>query len=80
MTGVRVNRDGALTLLDADGSSATTGATPIDAAVSNDDRFLYVLTAGDQSISQYRIAADGSLTSLGAIGGLAASSVGLVAR
>lgn len=80
VSGVRVNRDGALTLLDADGSSAATGATPIDAAVSNDDRFLYVLTAGDQSISQYRIAADGSLTSLGAIGGLAAGSVGLVAR
>ena len=60
--------------------SAATGASPIDVAVSNDDRFLYVLTAGDQSISQYRIAADGSLTSLGAIGGLSVGTVGLVAR
>ena len=80
VTGVRVAHDGSLTLLDADGSSASTGVTPIDAAVSNDDRFLYVLTAGDRSISQYRIAADGTLTSLGAIGGLSAGTIGLLAR
>ena len=60
-------------------STAATGMTPIDVAVSHDDRFLYVLNAGDRSISQYRIAADGSLMPLGAVG-LPVGAVGLVAR
>ncbi|MEO6568666.1 MAG: beta-propeller fold lactonase family protein [Opitutaceae bacterium] len=80
VTGVRVESSGGLSLLQADGISATTGATPTDVAVSNNDRFLSVLNAGSRSISQYRIESDGTLIPLGSFGALPAGSVGLVAR
>ncbi len=80
VTGVRVASDGDLSLLQAVGVSASTGMTPIDVAVSNNDQFLYVLNAGSGSISQYRIGSDGALNPLGAVGGLAAGTIGLVAR
>ncbi|MEO6005067.1 MAG: beta-propeller fold lactonase family protein [Opitutus sp.] len=80
VTGVRIAKDNSISLLEWNGVTASTGLTPIDAAVSDNDRYLYVRTAGDGSISQYLIEHDGQLRSLGAISGLPASAVGLVAR
>ncbi|HEY1815473.1 MAG TPA: beta-propeller fold lactonase family protein [Kofleriaceae bacterium] len=71
--------DGALTL-SGSGSSATTGAAPLDMAATAGGDFLYVIDAGAASLSSYAIAADGSLTKQPDFAGLPATAVGLVAR
>jgi hypothetical protein len=38
-----------------------TNSSPIDAALSNNSKFLYVLTSGNQAISAFAIGNDGSL-------------------
>ena len=53
-----VGGDGSLT---HDGVLATTGAGPIDSAVTGDERYLYVQVAGAGTIEGYRIGRDGSL-------------------
>jgi len=55
-----------LKLLNADGLTADTGpgSIPLDAAISNDVRFLFVLTPGTGNIQGFAIALDGSLTPL----------------
>ena len=80
VSGFAVGNDGSLSLLDADGKTANTGAGPIDAALSQGSRFLYVLTSGAHQIEGFRVNGDGSLVALGTVGGLPASSVGLAAR
>jgi 6-phosphogluconolactonase len=80
VSGYAIASDGSLTLLDADGRTATTGATPIDAALSRGSRFVYTLNDGADEIQGFRVAADGSLDSVTAVGGLPASSVGLAAK
>ena len=79
VSGYAVGNDGSLSLLDADGKTANTGAGPIDAALSQGSRFLYVLASGAHQIDRFRVNGDGSLSALGAVGGLPASSVGLAA-
>jgi 6-phosphogluconolactonase len=79
ISGYSVDRDGDLTLLDADGKTAVTGATPIDAALSRSSRFLYELSVGAREIGAFRVGSDGSLEPLGAVGGLPAGAVGLAA-
>jgi 6-phosphogluconolactonase len=79
VSGFSIEADGGLTLLDADGRTAATGATPIDAALSRDSRFLYTLNDGADEIQAFEVAADGSLDDLGSVGGLPASAVGLAA-
>ena len=76
----QIGQDGSLTLLDADGIAATTGAGPIDMDVSVNGRFLYTLNGAGGSISAFRIEADGDLDPLGATPGLPAGANGLVAR
>jgi len=82
VTGYRVANDGTLTLLDDDGATGSTGAgsTPIDAAFSGNAHFLYVLTAGNGGISAFRVAKNGSLTSIDNASGLPSGSVGIAAR
>jgi 6-phosphogluconolactonase (cycloisomerase 2 family) len=82
VTGYRISHDGTLEVLDADGVTGSTGAgsAPIDAAFSRDGRFLYVLSGGTNDITTFRQHADGSLTNLGAVGGLPAGAAGLAAR
>ena len=82
VTGYRVGHDGSLTLLDPNGVTALIGAgsSPIDATVSNDGRFLYVLTAGSHEIAGFEIEQDGSLTPIGNVGGLLPGTIGLAAR
>ena len=82
VSGYRVGFDGALQLLNASGLTANTGTgrTPLDAAISNDARFLYVLTPGTGNIQGFEISLDGSLSPLTQAAGIPSSASGLVAR
>lgn len=82
VSGYRVGFNGALQLLNADGLTANTGtgSTPLDAAISNDSRFLYILTPGTANIQGFDISLDGSLTPLSQVSGIPTSASGLVAR
>jgi 6-phosphogluconolactonase (cycloisomerase 2 family) len=82
VSGYKVGFNGALQLLDADGQTANTGSgsTPLDAAIGNDDRFLYVLTPGTSNIQGFVVSLDGSLTPLSQATGIPSSASGLVAR
>lgn len=67
ISGFSVGADGSLALLDPSGAAAGLGATshPLDLALGNDGRYLYNLTDGLHTITAFRIAADGSLASVG---------------
>lgn len=82
VTGYSVGNNGAIELLDANGITGSTGGQdtiPIDMALSNNSRYLYVLNAGSDDIVSYRVQSDGSLTTLGSIA-VPATSVGLTAK
>ena len=82
ISGYGVGMDGTLILLNADGMTASTGSgsAPIDAAVSNDSRFLYALTPGSTSIQGFAIDVNGALTAVSQPVGIPASAAGLIAR
>lgn len=80
VSGYAVGQTGDLTLLDASGVTATTGAGPADMAFSGNSRYLYVRNGGAGTVSAYRVEADGSLTAIGWAGALPAGSAGLAAR
>jgi len=82
ISGFALAGNGALTILDADGRTAATGAgsLPIDIDASADSRFLYVLAAGTDRILVYAIGGDGSLSAGPGVGGLPGAANGLVAR
>jgi 6-phosphogluconolactonase (cycloisomerase 2 family) len=80
ISGYRVGLDGALTLLDADGVTGSTGPAPIDMALTRSSRLLYSLNSGDGTISGFRVGADGGLTAAGGTGGLPTTATGLAAR
>ena len=75
ISGYAVGAQGTLQLLDASGITGSTGAgsTPLDLDLSRDNRFLYVLESGAGRIGAFAVSANGSLTSLAGIGGIAAS-------
>jgi hypothetical protein len=79
ISGYTIGHDGTLSLLNADGKTATTGTTPGDLALSDGSRFLYVVANGAHEIDGYRINGDGSLTPVRAAGGLAPGMAGLAA-
>jgi len=82
VSGYQVNFSGRLRLLNADGitADAGTGSTPLDAAISNDNRFLYVLTPGTGNVQGFVISLHGSLTPLTQATGVPPSASGLVVR
>ncbi len=82
ISGYEIDRDGALTLLNADGRTADTGAgsAPTDLALSENGRFLFVLNSAAHSIGAFRILRSGQLQPVAAIGGLPAGANGLAAR
>ena len=80
ISGFAIATDGSITLLDADGATATVGPGAIDLTVSRNSRYLYELVAGSPAIHAFQIQADGHLDRLGPIGGLPAGTVGLAAR
>jgi 6-phosphogluconolactonase (cycloisomerase 2 family) len=77
ISGFRIGTDGAISLLDADGATATVGAGAIDMAVSGNSRYLYQLVRG--VIHAFRVQADGHLTPLGTVSGLPTGTAGLAA-
>lgn len=81
VTGYEIGRGGRLFLLDADGRTAPTGPTPIDAAFDGSGQHLYVLTAGNGGISAFDVGANGNgLTPIAGAGGLPAGAVGIAAH
>ncbi len=80
ISGYRVDKDGRLTGLNANGITGVTGAGPTDLALSRNSKFLYALTPGNGSITAFGVAADGSLSNLGVVSGLPARGTGLIAR
>jgi 6-phosphogluconolactonase (cycloisomerase 2 family) len=79
VSGFKVDRDGDLVRLDADGVTATTGQGPIDGAFSDRTGYLFVLTGGADAIDGFRMTRDGGLAPVSQLGGLPAQSVGLAA-
>ncbi len=79
VTGFGVDRTGNLTSLNANGVTAQTATTPIDATVVG-NRFLYVLTSTSHQVEGFQIASDGSLSAINSAGGLPMGDVGLIAR
>ena len=79
VSGYRIANRGSLSLLEADGVSATTGAGPVDVDFSGDGHYLYNLNGGSHSISIERMRADGSLDPVGTVSGLPGAAVGLAA-
>ncbi len=77
-----IDFEGHLTLLDEDGRSGEPGmgTSPLDMDLSDDGRFLYTLDIGTDTISTFRVKADGSLNLLGAIAGVPDGANGLAAR
>jgi 6-phosphogluconolactonase (cycloisomerase 2 family) len=63
LSGLQAGGHGQLTLL---GQSATDPGT-VDASVSPDGRFLYAQTGGSGTVDEFRIHADGSLSSIGSV-------------
>ena len=80
VTGYDVATDGTITLTAASGVAGTTAAKPLDAALSADGTFLYVLDAADHAISTFAIAADGSLDRRADFVGLPDFAEGLAAE
>ncbi|WP_125614368.1 lactonase family protein [Specibacter cremeus] len=74
ITGYRVGPDGSLSLLEASGIAARTDAGPVDIAATADGRYLYEQATGAGAIDEFAVAADGSLTRIGAITGLPANN------
>jgi 6-phosphogluconolactonase (cycloisomerase 2 family) len=72
----RIEKDGTISLLEAQAGLTGEGSSPIDMALSNNGRFLYALGANSDTISVFRIQADGRLESLGTID-VPAGAVGL---
>ena len=79
ITGYRIGSDGSMAILDADGKTADTGATPIDMALTKSSRLLYALAGGVPEINGFVVNGDGSLDPIGTVGGLPAGTVGLAA-
>ena len=82
VSGYAVSRGGKLSLLNANGITATTGAGsgPIDMALTKNSKFLYTLNGGNGSIGIFRVGNRGSLTEVGNVPGLPAGANGLAAR
>jgi DNA-binding beta-propeller fold protein YncE len=80
ITGLVVSENGSLTLRDAGGVTATTGAGSIDLAVSPDRGYLYALVSSTHEVVIFDINADGSLVKRPSLTGLPTAAAGLAAR
>ena len=83
ISGYYVNPDGSIALFNDGGNTGSTGegSGPIDAALNNNSRYLYVLGAGTHTISVFRInQRSGALTSVQTVMGLPDNAWGLAAN
>jgi 6-phosphogluconolactonase len=81
ISGFSIDADGTMTLIDADGFTAGTGANtgPTDLALSHNSQFLYVRNGRGSSIAAYIVEGDGRLTPIVGVAGLPATAAGLAA-
>jgi 6-phosphogluconolactonase (cycloisomerase 2 family) len=75
----RIERNGALTLLDPQAGLIGVDSSPIDMAISSNGRYLYALGSGSHTISIFRLNEDGSLEPRGEVS-VPEGAVGLAAR
>ena len=73
-------RQGALSLLDADGKTGTTGAGPGDLAITENSHFLYTLNGGAHTISMFAVSQSTGDLSAGPSVGVPTGAVGLAAK
>jgi 6-phosphogluconolactonase (cycloisomerase 2 family) len=78
ITGYAIGRKGDLTILTADGKTASGHAGVTDLATSSDGRWLYA-RMGDGTVGAWTIERDGSLVEVGAFAGLPAGAAGIAA-
>ncbi|HEY7161440.1 MAG TPA: beta-propeller fold lactonase family protein [Acidobacteriota bacterium] len=64
ISGFRIGSDGSISLLNPTGISANvgTGTSPADLALSNNNAFLFTLNSGTNTISTFRVDANGTLS------------------
>jgi 6-phosphogluconolactonase len=81
ISGYRLGGDGTLALLSANGIDGITGngSHPIDMSFSKNDRTLYVLASGNNTVNAFTVNPDGSLVFLASYNSPAGAS-GLAAR
>ncbi|HZC06856.1 MAG TPA: beta-propeller fold lactonase family protein [Ktedonobacterales bacterium] len=82
ISGYRLSNSGGLSLLDASGLTASTGAAshPLEMTFSPDNAYLYVLDAGTHTLSGFAVAHNGALSPITLAGvSLQAGAVGLAA-
>jgi 6-phosphogluconolactonase len=74
-------RQGQLMLLDANGKSGNTGASPTDEAISQNGQFLYTVNGGSHTISSFAVSqATGDLNPAGASVAVPVGAVGIAAK
>jgi 6-phosphogluconolactonase len=80
ISGLRIDVEGGLALLDADGRTGSTGegSRPADLALSGDGRHLYVLNCGTRTIGAFDVLPDGRLATKPYVGGIPVAAAGLV--
>ena len=79
VSGYRIQPDGSIDLLDADGVTGSTGPGVTDVTLSSNGRYLYALRSGAAAIAIFRVEDHGGLTSLGTAS-LPAGANGIAAR
>jgi 6-phosphogluconolactonase len=72
--------DGTVTLVNSVAGDTGGGSGPIDMALNNSSRFLYVLVGGSQSVASFRVERNGNLTLLDTDGGLPLGAQGIAAK
>jgi 6-phosphogluconolactonase len=72
--------DGTLTLVNSVAGDTGAGSAPIDMALNNSSRFLYVLGGASQSVASFRVERNGNLTSIDSDGGLPLGAQGIAAK
>ena len=79
ISGYVIATDGSLSLVNADGKTATLprGAFPIDLAISSDNAYLYVLEHSLPGVAGFQIQSDGNLLQIQSVTGTPKSSWGM---
>jgi 6-phosphogluconolactonase (cycloisomerase 2 family) len=72
--------DGTLTLANSVAGDTGANSAPIDMALNNSSRFLYVHGGGSQAVVSFRVEHDGSLTLIDTDGGLPLGAQGIAAK
>src|SRR5262245_50925638 len=72
--------DGTLTLVNSVAGDTGADSAPLDMALNNSSRFLYVLGGASQSVASFRVERNGNLTSIDSDGGVRIGAEGIAAK